>query len=163
MTQGRDNERLLGPSYATKIISHLSNDFSAQTIESLAMEVSPLSCDGVFGDENKALNRWMKWWNAREYRDHKARSFALNPTLFWLLAKLFLLLHGCVGSEELARSEFAPVVAKCHDLEHRMQRQAKIVELLSRLRQPRRAGTLQTSQASVARFMEPLSDQGLGE
>lgn len=158
MAKASHNSRLPGCSYAAEILNRLHNDFSAHTIESLVAEVLLLSSDGVFGDENEALNRWMGWWNTREYRDHKARSFALNPTLFWLLAKLFLLLSTCLDSDELARSDFAPIVAKCHGLQDRMQRQAKIVELLSRLRQPRRVEILRPSQASVARFMEPLSD-----
>ncbi|KEF62560.1 uncharacterized protein A1O9_00533 [Exophiala aquamarina CBS 119918] len=144
---------------ASQILDTLQKDFSAHTLESLAAEVRPLSEAGIFGDENDALNRWMHWWNARQYRDHKHLSFALNPTLFWFLAKLFLLLCTSGDSDSLVRSEFAAVVAKSHNLKDRMHRQLKVLELMSRLRRPRRVEVLHTSRESVASFMEPLEEE----
>lgn len=142
---------------ASKILRNLQNDFSANTIESLAAGVGALSETGRFAVENHTLDRWMHWWNARRYHDHKHLSFALNPILFWFLAKLYLLLGVCGGTDDLTHSEFAGMVARTDDIKDKMQRRAKILEQMSRLRSHRRADLLQTSRVSVVGFMDPLS------
>ncbi|KAK5047680.1 hypothetical protein LTR84_006345 [Exophiala bonariae] len=140
---------------ASSILNNLRTNFSSHTIESLTAEIEAFSGAGRFAGENKALDTWMHWWNARQYRDHKDSSFALNPMPFWYLAKVFLLLRLCGDADHLTQSDFACVIAKSDDVKGKMQRQSKILELMSRLRHPRQVQLQRTLQANVASFMEP--------
>ena len=51
---------------ASSILGNLQEDFSAHTIQSLAAKAGELSGTGCLAAGNRALDRWMQWWNAKK-------------------------------------------------------------------------------------------------
>ncbi len=136
--------------------SLLQEDFSGNSITTLADELVSRHGSSILKRINSMLDRWRVNWDLRSCHDLKQenRTFSGDPVKFWWLAKLYLVLH---FYRHVIRkgSEFAIPGAGCADKQGRIQIQLKIISWLFRFRR-QKDEVRSWNECYLAQIMKPM-------
>ncbi|CAM1504821.1 Fc.00g024120.m01.CDS01 [Cosmosporella sp. VM-42] len=78
-----------------EISEKLTEDFSAETVETIADNFIEKYGGNACRSLNSTLNAWRQIWETREFRDSHSdgTNFSCDPLPFWFLAKVFLMIR----------------------------------------------------------------------
>lgn len=131
------------PTVTPDLSNILSRDLHTHEIANIANEIVDQNGSGEMKRINNSLNSWHRNWISRRVSDdHDEQNSAFShPLNFWLLAKLFIVLHffrhqssGPGGNGELQNPEVLAFLGEDATTSGKIRVQVQIIEWLSRIR-----------------------------